>query len=309
MRKREIDEKFDEIVKFAEVEKFIDTPLKHYSSGMQVRLAFAVAAHLDPEILLVDEVLAVGDVAFQKKCLGKMGEVAVGGRTVLFVSHNMGAARSLCGRAILLDQGRIIMDGESSQVISAYLSSGAIKESEGQIVWLNEDEAPGGDELRLRAIRLVGPEGEVCSTFEVDKPIQVEIWYDVKRALRGMRINLALLTLQGEIAFVTTDHNVRNEEVQPGNYKSICTIPGGLLNIGKYIVKVGGGIPSVKVLLPFKEYLSFSTAGSGNQGSNFPERWPGVVCPKMDWRISRVSVDWFYERGDDDQAPYSKDVS
>jgi lipopolysaccharide transport system ATP-binding protein len=120
MRKREIEVKFDEIVKFAEIEKFIDTPVKRYSSGMYVRLAFAVAAHLEPEILLVDEVLAVGDIAFQKKCMGKMGEVARGGRTVLFVSHNMGAIRNLCGSAIWLDNGRIVKKGATDEVVRDY---------------------------------------------------------------------------------------------------------------------------------------------------------------------------------------------
>ncbi|MCK4815010.1 ABC transporter ATP-binding protein, partial [bacterium] len=250
-----------------------------------------VAAHLEPEILIVDEVLAVGDASFQKKCLGKMENVAKGGRTILFVSHNMGAVRSLCGRAILLDQGQVVMEGESSSVISSYLSSGRSEvDSEGQVVWIDEAEAPGGDEIRFRAIRLIGPDGKSRSIFEVDKPIKIEIYYTVKKSLRGMRINLRLLTLQGEIAFQTTDHNVRAETVQFGKYKSICIIPGELLNIGKYSVKVGSDIPNVKVLHPGTEYLCFSTVGTTSGGSNFPEDWPGIVCPKLDWQVIPLSA-------------------
>jgi len=293
MKKREIKRKFDEIVAFSEIEKFLDTPVKRYSSGMYVRLAFAVAAHLEPEILLVDEVLAVGDAAFQKKCLGKMGEVAKGGRTVLFVSHNMGAVRSLCDRSILVDQGHVLLDGEPAEIISAYLSeyvsSANCGAFNGEIFWPNDAEAPGGDEVRLIAIRLLGEDGRPKSTFEVDKSIRVEISYRVKRVLRGMRLNLGLMTLQGELAFLTTDHQFREEEVFPGHYRNLCTIPGGLLNIGAYNVGVGGDIPGVKVLLPFKEYLTFSTAGRGNQGSDcYPVKWPGVVCPKLDWIIERI---------------------
>jgi lipopolysaccharide transport system ATP-binding protein len=292
MKRREIERKFDEIVAFSEIEKFLDTPVKRYSSGMYVRLAFAVAAHLEPEILLLDEVLSVGDAAFQKKCLGKMGEVAKEGRTVLFVSHNMGAIRSLCDRAILLDQGNVRLDAEPAEIIRAYLSayissanSGAFK---AEVFWPNEAEAPGGDEVRLISIRLLSKDGRPNSTFEVDKPICVEISYRIKCPLRGMRLRLGLMTLQGELAFESTDHQFREEEAFPGIYRNLCTIPGGLLNIGAYIVRVGGGIPGVKVLLPMTEYFTFSTAGCGNQGSNYPEKWPGVVCPKLDWIIERI---------------------
>jgi lipopolysaccharide transport system ATP-binding protein len=291
MNEREIDSKFDEIVAFAEVDDFLDTPVKRYSSGMSMRLAFSVAAHLEPEILLVDEVLAVGDAAFQKKCLGKMGDVAQEGRTVLFVSHNMGAIRSLCGRAIWVNQGQIFMDGDPSQIISNYLSATVSQSGEGQIVWDNDFDAPGGEELKLRAIRLIGPEGKVLSLFEVEKPIHIEISYEVKKLLRGMRIHLSLLTPQGEVAFQSTDYKIRPEQVNPGYYRSVCTIPGELLNIGKYVVRVGGGIPGIKRLLPAREYLSFDTAGHGNQGSNYPERWPGVVCPRLDWRIEKTELE------------------
>ena len=289
MKRQEIKSKYDDIVGFSEVEKFIDTPVKHYSSGMHVRLAFAVAAHLEPEILLIDEVLAVGDAAFQKKCLGKMGDVAKEGRTVLFVSHNMGAVRSLCDRAILIGQGRFLEDGDPADVISTYLSSGVSGKSSGEILCNDEETAPRREGLRLLAIRLVGPQGEIRSTFEVDKPIHVEISYEVKRVLRDMRIRLGLLTLQGEVAFETTDHDLREEEVLPGRYKSVCTIPGSLFNVGEYLIRVSGDIPGVEVLLPAKEYLRFSTVGPGSQGTfRYNKKWPGVVCPKLDWVIKRL---------------------
>ena len=287
MKKGEIKRKFDEIVAFAEVEKFLETPVKRFSSGMYVRLAFSVAAHLEPEILVVDEVLAVGDVSFQKKCLGKMGEVAGEGRTVLFVSHNMGAVRQLCDRALLMNEGRVVCDDDTSSVISTYLSLDSLEEAEGEISW-SENQGPGGEAIKLRRIRLVSPDGRVRSTFDVEKPIRVEIRYQVLRKLRGFRLKLALLTMQGEMAFQTTDQNCRGDEIEPGTYLSTCVIQGGLLNRGRYVIRIGGNIPRVQRLLPAREYLSFDTVGAGNQGSYFPENWPGVVCPKLEWTAERI---------------------
>jgi lipopolysaccharide transport system ATP-binding protein len=254
---------------------------------MYVRLAFSVAAHLEPEILVVDEVLAVGDVSFQKKCLGKMGEVAGEGRTVLFVSHNMGAVRQLCDRALLMNEGRVVCDDDTSSVISTYLSLDSLEEAGGEISW-PENQGPGGEAIKLRCIRLVSPDGRVRSTFDVEKPIKVEIRYQVLRKLRGLRLKLALLTMQGEMAFQTTDQNCRGDEVEPGTYLSTCVIQGGLLNRGRYVIRIGGNIPRVQRLLPAREYLSFDTVGAGNQGSYFPENWPGVVCPRLEWTVERV---------------------
>ena len=289
MRKTEINRKFDEIVAFAEIEKFMDTPVKRYSSGMYVRLAFAVAAHLEPEILLVDEVLAVGDAAFQKKCLGKMGDVAKEGRTVLFVSHNMGAIRSLCERCLLLVEGQRAMDDEPGQVVSYYLSSGLHNDNvEGEIHWLNDEDAPGGEEMKLRSIRLLGPTGDVQGTFEVDKSITVEITYEIRKHLRGMRLILRLLTQEGIIAFDTTNHNQMQDELEPGRYIEKCIIPGGLLNRGRYLVRVNSGIPGVKNLVPGREFLSLTTSGPGSHGSHFSENWLGVVCPKLEWTSQKI---------------------
>ena len=178
MRRAEITRKFDEIVSFAGTEAFLDTPVKHYSSGMYMRLAFAVAAHLDPEILIVDEVLAVGDAAFQKKCLGKMGDVAKQGRTVLFVSHNLGAVRSLCTRGIVLAAGAMQFDGAVDEAIARYLSSAADRgEQDGQVSF-----GSGGlafDELAVLSVRLRNEAGEVRALFDAMEPITIDIEYQV----------------------------------------------------------------------------------------------------------------------------------
>ena len=291
MRRAEIARKFDEIVEFAEVGKFIDTPVKRYSSGMFVRLAFAVAAHLEPEILLIDEVLAVGDAGFQKKCLGKMGEVAAQqGRTVFFVSHNMGAVRSLCEEAILIDGGRLVMSGKPGDVISHYLSASMPKDSEieGQIWWNGDKNAPRCEDLALRGIRLLNPEGVPQSTFEADKPIAIEIHYEILKRLRGARFCLMLITQEGELAFTATDHLFQQETQLPGSYKTVCHIPGGLLNRRNYVVNVQCDVPGERYVLPAADYLNFNVGGIGNQSSHFPESWPGVVCPRVEWKVEPV---------------------
>ena len=286
MSKAEIRKKFDEIVAFAEVEKFLDTPVKRYSSGMYVRLAFAVAAHLEPEILIVDEVLAVGDASFQKKCLGKMEEVGKEGRTVLFVSHNMGTIRSLCERAILLDKGQVICLDETDVVLKEYFSSGIKEEKRSEISWSGDD-APGGEELVLRRVRAIGPKGEAQGEFDAGLPINIQIDYEVKRNIRGMRVVMKLTTDDGNIAFCSTDESIRKiNEVTPGNYFSKCVIPSNLLNEGRYIINVHVGIPHVKVLSMGQDYLQITVFGASH-GALRPEPWPGVVSPKLDWSVSK----------------------
>jgi lipopolysaccharide transport system ATP-binding protein len=287
MRRAEIAAKFDEIVDFAEVEKFIDTPVKRYSSGMFVRLAFAVAAHLEPEILLIDEVLAVGDAGFQKKCLGKMGEVASQqGRTVFFVSHNMGAVRSLCDEAILIDGGRLTRRGAPDEIVREYLSFTVPADDTGvgEVSWSEED-APGNEEIALQRVRLVDEDGDTLSIFAADRAIVVEIHYQVKRRIRGLRFNLLLQTQEGELAFAATDHLYQQELQMPGLYKTSGTIPGRLLNRRTYVMAIGCGIPGERWLFPERECLSFTVSGAGNQASHFPETWPGAVCPAMTWKV------------------------
>lgn len=287
MKRAEIASKFEEIVEFAEIGAFIDTPVKHYSSGMYVRLAFAVAAHLEPEILLVDEVLAVGDTSFQKKCLGKMGEVTTErGRTIFFVSHNMAAIRSFCKRAVLIEDGRLTLEGLSAEVISRYLSAGAPEGGHAEIVWSGE--SPGNPEICLRAIRLLNETGSLQSIFEADKPIVVEIEYEVKQRLRGIRFHLSFFTQDGALAFMATDHIYRGEIQQPGRFKTVCTVPGKLLNRRIYVIGVACSIPGQRWLIAEGQYLSLEVTGAGNQGSHFPERWPGAVCPQTEWHVMEV---------------------
>jgi lipopolysaccharide transport system ATP-binding protein len=285
MSRLSIKTKFDDIVDFAGLARFIDTPVKRYSTGMWVRLGFAVAAHLEPDILLIDEVLAVGDVSFQKRCLGKMGDVVRQGRTVVFVSHNLGAVSSLCRRAVLIEGGRVAAAGSPTEVIRKYLSTGT-RSGSGEIIWSAQDR-PSSEEIELLSLRLVGEGGGVRSSFDVNTRIQAEIDYRIKRPVRGMRIKLALVTTQGEIAFMSTDSDKRSAGARPGVCRSTCTIPPALLNVGRYVVCVGADIPGVSVPVPLREYLVLNTTGPGNHGCTYPETWPGVVCPRLEWRVDR----------------------
>ena len=289
MRRSEIQRRFDEIVAFAEVERFIDTPVKRYSSGMVVRLAFAVAAHLEPDVLIVDEVLAVGDAAFQKKCLGRMGEVGTSGRTVLFVSHNMGAVRSLCQRGLMLDSGGIVFDGSASDAVATYMSNVGSLEGGGEIAWPSDDPSrPSTEEVALTGIRLIAPSGRSQSVFGTDMSIRVEISYEILRPLRGTRFVLAIYTPEGELAFQTTDHNTRPETDVPGHYRTSAVIPPRFLNRRNYVVNVSFDIAGFRILLPPKEYLSFSVSGVSYHGSDYPQQWPGAVCPQIDWTVERL---------------------
>ena len=293
MKRWEIAKKFDEIVEFSEVGQFLDTPVKRYSSGMFVRLAFAVAAHLEPEILFIDEVLAVGDAGFQKKCLGKMGDVANRqGRTVFFVSHNMSAIRALCKDAILIENGTVAHIGTPSEVISRYLAATVPEESsaDGDINWTKSSEQPGCKELRMERLRLLDQNGETQTTFEAEHPIDVEITYRVHSSLRDLRFRVQLTTQEGELAFQATDHAFQHETHEAGLYKTICKIPGGLLNRRMYSLGIQADIAGLRYLLHMTEFVSFIVSGAGNQSSHFPEVWPGVVCPKVNWEVSSGAV-------------------
>jgi homopolymeric O-antigen transport system ATP-binding protein len=239
MRKTEIDRKFDEIVAFADVERFLDTPVKHYSSGMQTRLGFAVAAHLDPEILLIDEVLAVGDANFQRKCLNKMHDVSQQGRTVVFISHNMTAVARLCPRTILLDHGHVVCDGPSHEVVSKYLSSASVTAATRE--WNDPGRAPGGAVARLRAIRVRGEDGEVQQTFDIRGPIAIEMDYEILTAGRAVLPFHHVFAQDGIQLFST--HDIDPEWVRrprlPGRYRSTAIVPGNFLNEGTHSVCSG----------------------------------------------------------------------
>jgi lipopolysaccharide transport system ATP-binding protein len=235
MKKTEIERKFDAIVSFAEVEKFIDTPVKHYSSGMYLRLAFSVAAHLEPEILLVDEVLAVGDAAFQKKCLGKMGDVAKEGRTVLFVSHNMGAIRQLCPICLWLNDGKIDKIGRSEVVIDLYLRS-SNKSVENSVATFEEDKTK---EFQLRSVRLLNKDGSITEEFECDNSVIIELICQVHRPIPGLYGYLSILKRDGTIVLVSDSFDTLPnplDNLPAGTHRVLITIPSRTLGPGEYVV-------------------------------------------------------------------------
>lgn len=299
MTQREIRKKFDEIVAFAEVDRFLDTPVKRYSSGMYVRLAFAVAAHLEPEILVVDEVLAVGDVEFQKKCLGKMSEVAGGGRTVLFVSHNMGAVRSLCSRAIVIANGKIIATAPAAQAVEMYLQSSTAHLADGtEWSWKNS-EMPGDETLKVARVVLARSNGQPAREIRSDEKFQIKIQYEQKTLIRGIRISIQLITQLGEIAFTTCDHSSRDENTfLPGIYQSLCWIPEKLLNIGQYTIRLLIDEPGVRYIQHWLDVGSFTVVGHHNGGTTFPDAmWAGVVSPSCSWVVKSISTERSTEQG------------
>lgn len=235
MTKREVDRRFDEIVDFSGVEKFLDTPVKRYSSGMRVRLAFAVAAHLDPEILIIDEVLAVGDSEFQKKCLNRMKDVGAEGRTVLFVSHSMPAITRLCPRAILMQAGKIIADGPAHKVVATHLHSGhgiAVCE------WEDAAKAPGRSVVRLRAVRVRDRQGNIAEACDIRQPVGLEMEYDV---LQSGHVLLPHFQIKNEDDIeVFSAHDLdaewRGKDRPSGRYRSTAWIPGNLMAEGMFFV-------------------------------------------------------------------------
>ncbi|HEX4410960.1 MAG TPA: polysaccharide ABC transporter ATP-binding protein [Xanthobacteraceae bacterium] len=292
MTRAEIRVKFDEIVAFAEVDKFLDTPVKRYSSGMYVRLAFAVAAHLEPEILLVDEVLAVGDVAFQNKCLGKMSSAARSGRTVLYVSHNLGAVRALCSRGILLRNGHLVGDAPIDTVVAEYLRDGrGVSDAGGRWTW-DDELRPQSPEIELMMVEIAGARSGVSGQVTPDENLELTFRYRQRENLSGERFVFQFITAGGEVAFTATDHAERNHAARPpGLYESVCKIPGGLLNRGIYYLRFWAGIPSGQGYLIWPVDIgSLSVAGVGNQGTTvLADNWPGAVCPKLEWRIEAVA--------------------
>jgi lipopolysaccharide transport system ATP-binding protein len=295
MKRAEIERKFDEIVAFSEIEKFIDTPVKHYSSGMYMRLAFSVAAHLEPEILIVDEVLAVGDVSFQKKCLSKMREVGQTGRTVLFVSHDMQSIARLCRRAIWMKDGAVARDGTASDVISDYLHEQSQKGAEK--VWETADTAPGNEIVRLRRVRVCDEAGATASSIDIRRPVAVELTYDVLRAGKVLVPNVHFYNEQGICIFVSHDwqSRYRTEPRLRGTYVSQCRVPGNFLAEGTIFVNA-----AISTYLPFevhlqeRETVAFSVLDSlegDSMRGDYAGVLPGVVRPDLDWETEFKSRD------------------
>ncbi|MFO8036865.1 MAG: ABC transporter ATP-binding protein [Anaerolineales bacterium] len=289
MTKNEIDSKFDEIVDFSGVRKFIDTPVKRYSSGMRVRLAFSVAAHLEPEILLVDEVLSVGDAAFQQKSLGKMEEVSQRGRTVLFVSHNMGAIRSLCSRAILLEEGRLAKDDLPDNTINAYLHDIEVSNL-GRIRW-SKGNHPTSEEVDLLGIDVLSEEEEPKTTFHIDEGVLIRVLYHVKQEIKNLRLYLRLKTTLGETAFATFEDSsiLEGETVERGFYTATCKIPSNLLNDITYRVYVGFDSPKNKVYISGRDYMEFNVIDTSDGYRYAKSAYDGPVRPSLDWYVEEYS--------------------
>ena len=291
MRREEIERKFDEIVSFSEVERFIDTPVKRYSSGMYLRLAFAVAAHLEPEILVVDEVLAVGDAEFQRKCLGKMNDVAQEGRTVLFVSHNMSAVLRLTQEAILLDEGRIVMRGPTPEAVDHYLNMGLTKQ--GERVWSSAEVTNSEVPFQPIALKVRNPMGQVVDTVQSVEGFSIEMEYQLSDPISGLRVGLYMMTTRGEYVFTsfdTDDPTLFETHVQrpAGHYVSRCQIPPHLMNEGRYVLGVNASAYRIRRYFQDDKALTFNVDATGAPGMHWPEKRLGPVRPKLDWTIETL---------------------
>lgn len=277
MKRREVKAKFDEIVAFSGVEKFIDTPVKHYSSGMQVRLAFAVAAHLEPEILIIDEVLAVGDAEFQKKCLGKMEDVTEEGRTVLFVSHNMGAVKMLCDRGMLLKKGCLVFDGAIDEIIDNYLGA----ETTNSQLFDFHSYAIQEEFVPKKAIIREKKSGKELSVYRSDNEIEILFSYYLNEAVRNIRVNMAILSSDEHILFTTTSHSIEPPRKEIGEYNCSFTIPKDLLNEGVFKVRLHAGIPGSKILLTPTVVGTFRVEKI-NTKSLYSIKLKGFISPNVD---------------------------
>lgn len=287
MTRAEVTRKFDEIVDFAGIERFLDTPVKRYSSGMAVRLAFAVAAHLEPEILIVDEVLAVGDSAFQKKCISKMQDVSKLGRTILFVSHNMPAVAMLCSRAILLSNGGVVMDGSPHDVISHYLNSEAGAPSIRE--WHDPAAAPGRDVARLRSVRVVSREGHAVSSVDIREEVGIEMTFDVLQPGYKLLPHYWFYNEEGTMIFAVhhTDPDWHERAYPAGRCVSTAWIPGNFLAPGMLFV-TAAVITRSPDTLQFDEpqAIAFSVRdnmGFGTARGDWAGDMPGIVRPLLQW--------------------------
>ncbi|MFM6093842.1 MAG: ABC transporter ATP-binding protein [Cuspidothrix sp.] len=284
MGKEEIKRKFDEIVAFAEVEKFLDTPVKRYSSGMYVRLAFAVAAHLEPEILVVDEVLAVGDAQFQKKCLGKMEDVGKEERTILFVSHNMATINSVCQRAILLKSGSVKMDGDVEQVTHEYLNTG--EEHSGELI-LNQNSF--NHQFWFKRISLLNSQGKIASLFDIREPIQLCLEYCANQFIKNLELCFKIYNSLGISIFSSYRSSFLSPNISAGHYIAKIEIPSLFLVPGSYSIGLAAHISNVEILWNNQSLLSFQIEETGSDMAIYKSNVSsyGVVLVKFPWKESQ----------------------
>ncbi len=285
MKRNDIKQKFDAIVDFAGVEKFLDTPVKRYSSGMYVRLGFAISAHLEPEILIVDEVLAVGDAEFQRKCLGKMKDASTSGRTILFVSHNLTAVQGLCNKAMFMQKGRLIEMGETNQVLANYLSQ--VQKTALESWYLTPEEAPGNDKVRLKSIKLEPQFVGNLRHLDVRTPfkVKIEFWNMMDRA--NLNISLHLNSLTGECIF---NIGTLSQSFEKGIIQAECEIPADFLNDGSYSISFMIVQDTSTVLYNFEESLIFEIEDY-REGTSWYGKWPGYIRPKIDFPITQLELE------------------
>ena len=294
MTKKEIDDKLDEIIDFSGIEKFLDTPVKRYSSGMKVRLAFSVAAHLDPEILIIDEVLAVGDAEFQKKCLGKMESVShKEGRTVLFVSHNIPAVTRICSSAILLKNGQIVQRGSASNVVSYYLTSGSGTSTKKN--WTDTAEAPGDKTVRLLSAEAEAGELADGELFDSRNDIHIKIKYQILEQCSNLMVKIDVFNEDSTLVFGSIDQNDEDllQNRHPGTYESICHIPGNLLTEGSYFIKISIFTNQIPIIKHLREpdaiaFQIVDTMKGDSARGKLAHAIRGIIRPKLDWTTSKV---------------------
>ena len=280
MRQAEIKRKFDAIVSFAEIERFLDTPVKRYSSGMYVRLAFAVAAHLEPEILIVDEVLAVGDAQFQKKCMGKMEDIGKEGRTVIFVSHNLGALGDLCTKGILLANGRMVAEGKISDVIERYILS-ANDNSLGEVCWADKT-MPGDSDLKLKHVSIM-QEDKVKRVVQDVSAVAIDFELVASRDLAGVAIGVIITNSKGEgVLHTVSNVNGVAQTLVKGNTIVRFTLPPLLLAAGNYSVTVAATVPNVHMFFLERDIVCFQVETCNSEVHRYPENsWKGVLNPQI----------------------------
>jgi lipopolysaccharide transport system ATP-binding protein len=293
MHRAEVVRQLDQIVEFAGIEKFLETPIKRYSSGMYLRLAFSVAAHLEADVLLVDEVLAVGDAEFQKKCLGRMADIGASGRTILFVSHSMPSLLRLCPRILLLDRGGVIADGEAHQVVRTYLDTGLATSASRS--WDRPAEAPGDGVARLRSVRIRAEGGGDVEELDVRDTVGIEVsyWHLSEEPDLRPSVNVHLTNEDGICLFVSNDFNNVNwkhQERLPGVVTATCWIPGNLLAEGRIYVEAAVSTYNPTVVhADEQDAVAFQvvdrSTGDGVRGEYVGD-WPGVVRPMLQWTVS-----------------------